>query len=88
MGKQMETRRGKRKKKMEKLTVLMKNLIRSPLYARQRQLTLGRMWREGADGSLTAGDPTRFPDKHVTQLCAIISSNNYNNNNYSNCGNV
>lgn len=40
MEKQMETRRGKRKKKMEKLTVLMKNLIRSPLYARQRQLHL------------------------------------------------
>lgn len=35
----------------------------------------------GAVGGVTAGDPTRFPDKHVTQLCAIISSNNYNNNN-------
>lgn len=54
MGKQMETRRGKRKKKMEKLTVLMKNLIRSPLYARQRQLHLvgysGRAGSRRRDG--------------------------------------
>lgn len=76
----METRRGERKKKMEKLTVLMKNLIRSPLYARQRQLQLVGCGGRGAVGGVTAGDPTRFPDKHVTQLCAIISSNNYNNN--------
>lgn len=80
MGKQMKMRRGVRKKKMEKLTVLMKNLLRSPLHARERELHL----LDDEEGEEWTGDPTRFPDKHVTQLCAIISSNNKNNN----CGNV